>query len=195
MAADVALIEELSFPHRASAAYTALMARGEAATPAIVRGLQHRSADARYHCCRLLDQLLTSDALGPLIGMLDDPDERVRYTALHSLSCDRCKDDVCLPTDGPLLARAIELLAGDPSAHVRAYAIEAVGRSVHSDPSALAAITEAAIADPSPAVRKKARWYTPDGPIYRRTFRPAPRLRRAENSPDGRHWPDAPGVG
>ena len=170
MAADeAALIDELAKPHRASGAYKALMALGAAATPVIVRGLEHESADARYHCCRLLDQLLTPEALGPLIGMLDDPDERVRYTALHSLSCDRCKDDVCLPTDGPLPAKALDLLARDPSAHVRAYAIEAVGRSAHSDTGALAAITKAAVTDPSPAVRKKARWYVPGGPIYRRT--------------------------
>ena len=169
---DASLIDELAFPYRASAAYKTLMARGAAATPAIVRALKHESADARYHCCRLLDQLLTPDALGPLIEMLDDADERVRYTALHSLSCDRCKDDACLPTDGPLLAKAIELLAADPSAHVRAYAVEAVGRSVHGDASALAAIARAAVADASPAVRKKARWYAPGGPVYRRTSPP-----------------------
>ena len=173
---DTFLIDELAAPHRASPAYKALMARGALATDAIVRGLQHPSADARYHCCRLLDQLLTPDALGPLIGMLDDPDERVRYTALHSLSCDRCKDGVCLPTDGPLLAKALELLASDPSAHVRAHAVEAVGRSAHEDEAALAAIERAAAADPSPAVRKKARWYAPGGPIYRRI---APKTRAA----------------
>lgn len=165
---DAFLIDELATPHRAGPAFRALIARGPAATPAIVRGLQHESADARYHCCRLLDQLLTPDALGPLMAMLDDPDERVRYTALHSLSCDRCKDDVCLPTDGPLLAKAQSLLAADPSPHVRAHAIEAVGRSVHEDEAALAAIVRAAAADPSPAVRKKARWYAPGGSIYRR---------------------------
>ena len=166
---DAALIDELAVPHRASAAFKALMARGPAATPAVVRGLTHESADARYHCCRLLDHLLTPDALAPLIGMLDDPDERVRYSALHSLSCDRCKDDVCLPTDGPLLAKAMDLLAADPDAHVRAHALEAVGRSMHADAKALAAIATAAASDPSPAVRKKARWYAPGGPVYRRT--------------------------
>jgi HEAT repeat protein len=165
---DAALIDELAVPYRASAAYKALMARGAAATPAVVRGLTHESADARYHCCRLLDHLLTPDALAPLIGMLDDADERVRYSALHSLSCDRCKDDVCLPTDGPLLAKAMALLAADPSAHVRAHAIEAVGRSMHNDADALAAVIRTAEADPSPAVRKKAGWYAPGGPIYRR---------------------------
>ena len=173
---DATLIDELATPHRAGRAYKALKARGAAATAALVRGLRHESADARYHCCRLLDRSLTSDALGPLIDMLDDPDERVRYTALHSLSCDRCKDDVCLPTDGPPLAKALELLAADPSAHVRAHAIEAVGRSALEDDAALAAIERASIVDPSAAVRKKARWYAPGGPVYRRT---APRTRAA----------------
>jgi HEAT repeat protein len=173
---DAYLIDELAAPHRASPAYKALMARGAAATAAIVQGLRHPSADARYHCCRLLDQLLIPEALAPLMAMLDDPDERVRCTALHSLSCDRCKDDICLPTDGPLLAKAMALLAGDPSAHVRAHALGAVGRSAHLDADALAAITRAAAADPSPAVRKKARWYRPGGPIYQRT---APKLARA----------------
>jgi hypothetical protein len=173
---DAFLIDELAIPHRASPAYKALLARGVAATDAIVGGLRHGSADARYHCCRLLDRLLTPDALRPLIAMLDDPDERVRYTALHSLSCDRCKDDVCLPTDGLLLAKAMELLAGDPSAHVRAHALGAVGRSAHGDVGALSAITRAAAADPSPAVRKKARWYSPGGPLYQRM---APKPARA----------------
>jgi hypothetical protein len=42
---------------------------------------------------------------------------------------------------------------------------------MHDDPAALAAIETAAASDPSPAVRKKARWYVPGGPIFRRTAR------------------------
>ena len=133
---DRGLIDDLAAPHRAIPAFKRLMARGQAALPAVLGGLAHASAEARYRCCRLLDHLLTPDALGPLIAMLDDPDERVRCSALHSLSCDRCKEGVCLPTDGPLLAKAMRLLASDPSAHVRAFAIEAVGRSLHADPAA-----------------------------------------------------------
>ena|SRR5579872_1945071 len=173
---DRALIDDLAAPHRASPAFKRLMARGKAALPAVIEGLTHASADARHHCCRLLDHLLTPEALGPLMGMLGDPDARVRCAALHSLTCDRCKDGVCLPTDGPLLAAALKLLATDPSAHVRAHAVGAVGRSMHDEPAALAAIEAAAASDPSPAVRKKARWYVPGGPIYRRT---APRAAAA----------------
>jgi HEAT repeat protein len=168
---DRPLIDDLAAPHRASPAFKRLMARGPAALPAVLKGLTHASADARYHCCRLLDHLLTPEALGPLMGMLDDPDARVRCSALHSLSCDRCKEGVCLPTDGPLLAAALRLLAADPSAHVRAHALGAVGRAVHADPAALAAIEAAAACDPSPAVRKKARWYVPGGPLFRRMAR------------------------
>lgn len=68
-----------------------------------------------------------------------------------------------------MLPQAIVLLAGDPSATVRAYAAELVRRWVHSQPAAREAITSAVAADPSPAVRKKASWYAPGGPIYRRT--------------------------
>jgi len=79
------------------------------------------------------------------------------------------QDNVCLPTDGPLLKKAMELLNSDPDAHVRAMAIEAVGRSVHADPRAEAAILRTMSADPSPAVRKKARWYAPGGKIHERS--------------------------
>jgi HEAT repeat protein len=166
---DAKLIEDLARPYWAATAIRVFMSRGELAIPAVIEGLQHPDAEARYQCCRLLDQLLTADAMQPLLKMLDDPDARVRASALHSLSCDRCKSDVCLPTDGPLLKKAMQLLESDPDAHVRAMAIEAVGRSVHADPTAEAAVLRTISADPSPAVRKKARWYAPGGKIRERS--------------------------
>jgi hypothetical protein len=48
-------------------------------------------------------------------------------------------------------------------------AIELAGAWAHSHPAAAAAVRRAAEDDPSPAVRKKASWYAPGGPIYRRT--------------------------
>lgn len=165
---DAKLIEDLARPYRAVTAIRIFMSRGATAIPALVEGLQHPDAEARYQCCRLLDQLLTADAMQPLLNMLDDSDARVRASALHSLSCDRCKTDVCLPTDDSLLKKAIQLLDSDPDVHVRAMAIEAVGRSVHADPTAEAAVRRTMSADPSPAVRKKARWYAPGGKIHER---------------------------
>jgi hypothetical protein len=54
-------------------------------------------------------------------------------------------------------------------------AAELVGKFVHTVPQAVAALQTAHAHDPSPAVRKKASWYTPGGTIYQRT---APRRAR-----------------
>lgn len=76
---------------------------------------------------------------------------------------------------GALLRKAVALLRSDPDAHVRAMAIEAVGRSVHDSAPAQAAIARALSLDPSPAVRKKARWFGPGGKIFERSKRAARR--------------------
>ena len=112
---------------------------------------------------------MDADSIPLLIGALADPCERVRIAAVHALACDRCKTDSCRPTPEAVLPPAIDVLAGDRSALVRAYAAELVGNWVHSRPAARDAITRAAAHDPSPSVRKKASWYAPGGPIYRRS--------------------------
>jgi hypothetical protein len=48
-------------------------------------------------------------------------------------------------------------------------AAEVVGRWVHGDEVAAAALVEARDLDREPMVRKKAGWYAPGGPIYQRT--------------------------
>ncbi|GLX03834.1 hypothetical protein Misp03_07610 [Microbispora sp. NBRC 16548] len=70
---------------------------------------------------------------------------------------------------GALPPRGIRLLHHDPDPHVRAMAAELVGLWVHDHPDALAALIRSRDDDPSPAVRKKAGWYAPGGPIHRRT--------------------------
>lgn len=163
------LIEALAVPYRATAAYRALLQLGAQALPAIRAGLRHGNADVRFHCCRFLDRYLQPDTLTDLLGMLDDSDERVRITTLHTLACDRCKEGSCRPEEAEVLPRATGLLTEDPSAHVRAMAIEVVGQFVHSNRHAAAAIEAVVQWDPSSAVRKKAGWYAPGGAIYRRS--------------------------
>jgi len=51
---DAKLIEDLARPYRAGTAMRVFMGRGAAAVPALVEGLQHPDAEARYQCCRLL---------------------------------------------------------------------------------------------------------------------------------------------
>ncbi|HZQ00668.1 MAG TPA: HEAT repeat domain-containing protein [Reyranella sp.] len=163
------LLAELAIPHRAKTAYRALLKAGPAAMPAMRRGLKHVSADVRYWCCQYLDRFLEPEVVGELVTMLDDVDARVRLTTLHTLACDRCKVGDCRPEEAEILPRAIGLLTSDPDRHVRAMALEVVGRFVHGSDQAAAAIAAAGTGDSSPAVRKKAKWYAPGGAIYRRT--------------------------
>jgi hypothetical protein len=126
-----------------------------------------------------MDHLVDADGLTTLVRMLDDPDPRVRVEACHALACDRCKDHGCRPDDTAVLPRAIAVMHGDPDAHVRAFAVELVGRWVHTHPDAEAALVHTRDHDVSPAVRKKAGWHAPGGTVHRRTAPVAPRPSRA----------------
>jgi len=173
----VELVDALADPHRCFQAYQMLRRLGPAASAAAKRGLQHRSEQVREYCCQVLDHLMDAGSASALIEALDDPAERVRLAAAHALACERCKDGAWRTVAASLLPRAIMLLAGDESAHVRAMAVELVGMWVHSEPAACTAIERAAAADPAVSVRKKAVRYAPGGSIYRRT-KPRPhRLR------------------
>jgi hypothetical protein len=170
-----ALIACLGDPQRSVAAYRELLRRGQGATGAIRAGLQHGNPAVREGCCRLLDHVVDTDSMGHLIAMADDPDARVRIAVFHALACDRCKGDTRAPGAGQVLEPALRHLASDPDAHVRAMAAELVGKFVHTDDRAVTALATSSAQDPSPVVRKKAGWFTPDGPIYQRTV---PRVSR-----------------
>jgi HEAT repeat protein len=176
------LVELLADPHRYFAAYRALMAYGHQASAAAVTGLRHPSPLVRRHCCMLLDHFMDRAAIPALTAVLADPDEQVRTAALHALACDRCKGDSCRPTAGEVLPAALSLLASDPSPRVRTGAAEVAGAWVHQQPAAVTALRQAAETDPAPTVRKKAAWFLPGGPIYRRT---APRPARKSSSGAG----------
>ena len=94
--------------------------------------------------------------MNDLIAMPDDPDSRVRCSALHTLSCDRCKEGSCRAEEAKVLPRVITLVAGDPDPRVRAHAIGLVGGWVHTDIDIESLLSNAMKSDPSPAVRKKA---------------------------------------
>jgi HEAT repeat protein len=175
-----ALVSCLGDPPRAVAAYRELLGRGKAAADAIRGGLHHGDPAVREGCCRLLDHLVDTDSVSQLIAMADDPDAHVRIAAFHALACDRCKGDTCAPGADRVLGPALRHLACDPDAHVRAMAAELAGKFVHADSRAIAALEAARTQDPSPAVRKKASWYTPGGTIHRRTI---PRPPRQQDSP------------
>ena len=74
-----------------------------------------------------------------------------------------------------VLPPALALLIADPSPRVRAGACEVACAWAHSRREAAEALRASACTDPSPAVRKKASWYAPGGPIFRRTQPRTPR--------------------
>ena len=167
------LVALLADPHRSVHAHTRLLTLGPEATEAARGGLSHPDERVRERCCKLLDHLMDAESIPALIGALADPSAEVRIQAAHALCCDRCKTDSCRATPEAVLPAAIAMLASDPSAHVRAHAAELVGYWVHSHAAARDPLSRAATQDPSSAVRKKASWYAPGGPIYRRTGKPA----------------------
>ncbi|GLW52161.1 HEAT repeat domain-containing protein [Kitasatospora phosalacinea] len=82
------------------------------------------------------------------------PPRRARVrTAAFALACGRCKEGVCGPGADRVLAPALRHLADDPDPQVRSRAVELAGKSVHTEPRALAALRAARADDPSPAVR------------------------------------------
>ena len=173
---DETLVSCLGDPQRTVAAYHELLRRGPGALGAIRAGLSHDHPAVREGCCRLLDHLVDTDSMDLLVAMADDPDAEVRVAAFHALACDRCKDDACAPGAGLVLEPALRHMADDPDPRVRASAAELVGKFAHSDARAVAALQACQAGDPSPAVRKKAGWYAPGGPVHRRT---APRAGRS----------------
>jgi hypothetical protein len=164
-----AWVGRLHDPLRGAAAARHLVDCGAAAREAVARGLGSPHAETRRRCARVLDRVADASTVNALVALLDDVDAAVRVEALHALSCDRCTSDRCGPPADDVLAKAIELLAADPDAHARAYAVELVGRFVHTHDVAARALVAAASDDPAPAVRKKAAWYAPGGPIHART--------------------------
>ena len=162
------LITDLEVPHRAKDAYWALLGM-EDAKPIFKGLLDHDDAQVRTLACRALDHLLEPEDIGLLVRMLDDPAESVRAMVIHTLICEHCKEDYCAPEAGEVLARSLDIAVKDPSARVRAMAVEALGAAVHSNSAALEILKRVAETDPSAANRKKAKWYLPGGAIYQRT--------------------------
>jgi HEAT repeat protein len=117
----------------------------------------------------ILDHIMDEPSIPALVAVLADPVAEVRTQALHALACDRCKQGSCRPAAAAVLPAALAVLDSDPSPHVRSAAAEVAGAWAHTQQAAAAALLRAAASDPSPTVRKKAAWYAPGGPIYRRT--------------------------
>jgi hypothetical protein len=93
---------------------------------ALVGGLASSQSRVRFECAHALDQF-GDDATRPALArLMSDPVPRVRWMALHALSCHACgeKPDAL---ETSIRERIIEAAAGDPSVQVRRHAAVALG--------------------------------------------------------------------
>jgi HEAT repeat protein len=162
-------VSDLGIKHRSKQAFWHLVLSGAPALPAVRRGLQSEDAAIRNGCARVLDHLVDDDSYPDLIALLSDDSAEVRVNALHALACDRCKDNECRPPKRDIFEHGLAMMRDDPDRHVRAMAIEIVGRFVHEDPVAEQALIAAHDGDADPTVRKMAGWFAPGGPRWEKT--------------------------
>src|ERR1700730_2124115 len=149
-----ALVLKLADPATAGPAAATLKAQlPERLVRALVGGRKSPEWRVRRSCCRLLDDVdFTPESLAALQRALDDPEPRVRRSALHTLSCQHCKPSGCALRVQPLFGR----MARDPNRRVRDAVLNPLGWQRHG-PWAARLVEYIAVNDPSAKIRENAR--------------------------------------
>lgn len=93
---------------------------------ALVEGLGSPSSRVRFECAHALDTFGDADTRAALAPLMDDPVPRVRWMAMHALSCHACgeKPDAL---EAIIRERIIAAAERDPSPQVRRHAAVALG--------------------------------------------------------------------
>ncbi len=132
------LVAEFENGEKRMAAFLALYARGDEVLPVVREGLKHANWQVRRWCALFADNFADAETLHALVPLLRDPKSQVRVWAVHSLSCESCKDGPN-PIDAiPLLLERIEL---DESIKVRRHAVAMLAHHRTPDPRALPVFT------------------------------------------------------
>lgn len=114
------LVAEFANASHRMDAFLALYARGDQVLPAVRQGFAHPNWQIRRWCALCADNFADAETLQALVPLLRDPKPQVRVWAVHSLSCESCKDGPN-PIDAiPLLLERIEV---DTSVRVRRQAV------------------------------------------------------------------------
>lgn len=150
-------VQQLGIASRRHDAKLHLLDSGKAALPALRRGLENPKPMIRRMVVKLLDFLVDDETLPHLVAALEDNDPDVVGRALHSLACDRCKQDECRPGEDVWLPRALEFARSHPSAHVRARAIDALSKVASRRADVVDALAEIADSDRDRGLRGLAR--------------------------------------
>lgn len=91
-----------------------------------LKGLAHDNPGVRFECAHALDSFGDASCRGPLVKLIDDPMPRVRWMAMHALSCDGCKDQP-FGNDDELRSKITARVLTDTSVQVRRHAVLALG--------------------------------------------------------------------
>ncbi len=93
---------------------------------ALVGGLASPQSRIRFECAHALDQFGDASTRPALARLMDDPVPRVRWMAMHALSCHACGEKPG-GLEAAIRERIIDAVVGDPSPQVRRHAAVALG--------------------------------------------------------------------
>ena len=125
------LVAEFANADHRMAAFLSLYSRGNQALRAIRGGFLDANWQIRRWCALCADNFADTETLHALVPLLCDPKHQVRVWAVHSLSCEICKDGPN-PIDAiPLL---LERIGVDSSIKVRRQAVAMLAHHRGPDP-------------------------------------------------------------
>jgi HEAT repeat protein len=128
------LVDEFANGKNRVAAYLALYQRGQQALPAVRKGFKQTNWQVRKWCTLFADNFADAETLHAMAPLVQDPKSDVRRCAVHSISCESCKDGPN-PIDAiPLLLQRIER---DESIRVRRQAVGMLAHHRSPDPRVL----------------------------------------------------------
>ncbi len=155
----LALLAALSVRKRAMEAAREVMkadpARYAAFVQMFVAGLADRRPRVRFEAAHALDQFGDARCRSSLADLMDDPVPRVRWMAMHALSCHACGEETVSP-DPAVEARIAAAALTDPSIRVRRNAAGALGLARR--PSAVPTLRRLLAAETDAKLRNMAAW-------------------------------------
>lgn len=92
----------------------------------LIAGLAHPKPRARFEYAHILDSFGDARSIEPLKRLMDDPVPKVRWMAMHALTCHACNPDTC-PDDPQIIARIAHHAQFDESPVVRRQATFSLG--------------------------------------------------------------------
>ena len=122
----------------------------------LLANVGHPHPRTRFLVAQAMDHFADARCAAPLRAMLSDAVPRVRWAALHSLSCEACKLAPIAQNDD-LVELVIALALHDPSMRVRCVATYTLGGECY-DPRAVAALEQLLAHATDAAILRGARW-------------------------------------